>query len=443
MSRRNFLAVSSAASFALSPGKSALAIAGPGRALGARLEGSDTLATDRQASIREFLNKATPRREEVETYLDPGKPNWAKFDPELGYTLRDNILKDGVNGSRTIGSFQKTGERTMINYVHRPCRISTYGDSFTQCHQVSDGETWQERLAAHLGEPIRNFGIGGYGVYQAYRRMLREENGPLGADYVILNIWGVDDHLRSIDAWRWLRIFEWWRPSPAHLYMFHANPWVHVRLDLNTGRLVENENSFSTPESLYKLTDPEFVYENFKDDLVVKLLMAWRNGATADRDELETLARLLTVKADFTSPETTAATAGAVYLQYALRTSLYILEKAQAFAREKNKRLMTLLSYDSGTVMRACQGLPRPDQVFVDSLKEKNVLFVDTLAGHVQDFKAFRLSPKEYVDRYYIGHYNPLGNHFFAFAIKDAVVNWLEPKPITYREGAETIPEAI
>jgi hypothetical protein len=79
----------------------------------------------------------------------------------------------------------------------------------------------------------------------------------------------------------------------------------------------------------------------------------------------------------------------------------------------------------------------------VDFLKEKNILFVDALTQHVQDFKAFNLSAKEYVDRYYIGHYNPLGNHFFAFAIKDAVVNWLEPKPITYREGAETIPEAI
>jgi len=225
--------------------------------------------------------------------------------------------------------------------------------------------------------------------------------------------------------------------------MFHANPWVYVRLDPHTGRLVENENSFNTPESLYKLTDSEFVYAHFKDDLVVKFLVAQRNGAAADRDELETLARLLNVKTDFSSPEAAAATAGTVYLQYALRAGMYIVEKAQTFAREKNKKLMILLSYDSGTVMRACQGLPRPDKVFVDFLKEKNVLFVDTLAGHVQDFKVFRLSPKEYVDRYYIGHYNPLGNQFFAFVIKDAVVNWLEPKPIAYREGAETIPEAV
>src|SRR5256885_2648577 len=69
--------------------------------------------------------------------------------------------------------------RTSIMYADRPCRINTYGDSFTQCHQVSDHETWQEYLAAHLGEPIRNFGMGGYGFYQAYRRRSEEHTSEL------------------------------------------------------------------------------------------------------------------------------------------------------------------------------------------------------------------------------------------------------------------------
>ena len=48
-------------------------------------------------------------------------------------------------------------------------------------------------------------------------------------------------------------------------------------------------------------------------------------------------------------------------------------------------------------------------------------------------------SPRFFRDSYYIGHYKPRGNHFFAFAVKDAIVEWLEPKPIAYREGAETV----
>ena len=46
-------------------------------------------------------------------------------------------------------------------------------------------------------DPIRNFGMGGFGVYQAYRRLVRTELGDDGAEYVILYIWG-DDHCRSI-----------------------------------------------------------------------------------------------------------------------------------------------------------------------------------------------------------------------------------------------------
>ena len=52
---------------------------------------------------------------------------------------------------------------------------------------------------------------------------------------------------------------------------------------------------------------------------------------------------------------------------------------------------------------------------------------------HVEDFKSFNLSINDYFQRYFIGHYSPAGNHFFAYSIKDRVVEWLNPKPITYK----------
>ncbi len=440
ISRRSFLQFSSVSSLAASSVMPGFGPANSLWALPTAQESNTPVST--QEAIREFLKRMTCRREEVEVFLDATKPNWARFDPELGYTLRDNILKDGVDGSRTIFRFEKSGERKMINYADRPCRINTYGDSFTMCQQVSDGETWQECLAAHFGEPIRNFGIGGYGVYQAYRRMLREEEGPQAAPYIILNILGVDDHLRSVDTWRWLRYADRFRKSPGHLFEF-LGPWDYVRLDLDTGRLIEKENEFKTPESLRQLADPEFVYAHFKNDLVVKLLAAENNGAVADREELEALAKALNVKADLSSPQAAAATAHAVHLQYGLRATTLIVEQVQAFARGKNKKLMILLSYGAGEVMQACEGQSRPDQILIDFLNEKQILFADSLTKHVQDFKAFKLTPRQYADLYYIGHYKPQGYHFFAFAIKDALVDWLEPRPITYREGSETIPPVV
>ena len=122
----------------------------------------------------------------------------------------------------------------MINYADQPCRINTYGNSFTQCAQVSDGESWQEILAAHIREPIRNFGVGGYGVYQAYRRAMSVEVTDIAAEYIVLNIWD-DDHKRNLDAARWTRAAWICRDLPRgkakakDAYPVHGFPWVHLR----------------------------------------------------------------------------------------------------------------------------------------------------------------------------------------------------------------------
>ena len=163
----------------------------------------------------------------------------AQYDPELGYILGNYLPADGMDKSTTISTVQANGARTSFMYAGKPCRINTYGDSFTQCHQVSDGETWQEYLAGHLGEPIRNFGMGGYGVYQAYRRMVREERTDHGAEYIIFYIWG-DDHIRSLLRCRHAIIFRWWNHQGGRA--FHNNFWPNIEMDLQTGRFVEKDN---------------------------------------------------------------------------------------------------------------------------------------------------------------------------------------------------------
>ena len=50
------------------------------------------------------------------------------------------------------------------------------------------------------------------------------------------------------------------------------------------------------------------------------------------------------------------------------------------------------------------------------------------------DAGTFDISVDEYLKRYYVGHYSPFGNMFCAFAIKDKLVEMLEPKPRAYPE---------
>ena len=95
---------------------------------------------------------------------------------------------------------------------------------------------------------------------------------------------------------------------------------------------------------------------------------------------------------------------------------------------------MVLLSYSANDVIHACYNRPRFDRIFVDYLNEQGFLTFDSLHAHVEEFKQFNCSPEEYAQRYYTGHYNPRGNHFFAFEIKDTLVQWLDPSPPTYRE---------
>ena len=330
----------------------------------------------------------------------------------------------------------------MLNFAQHHCRINTYGNSFTECSQTSDGETWQEALAAHFGEPLRNFGVGGYGVYQAYRRMLREEQAS-SAEYIILNVWS-DDHFRSLHRWRWLHVD---RPAPSRgglpedavLSVFGTMPWAHLRFDPETGAFEECENPYSTPESRYQLCDRDHVCTAFKDSLPVQVLMAQQGATDADVGALRRIAVALEMRYDFSSPEATAETAQALLQTVALRSSMTVVDKARAFADAEGKRLFVLLSYSAEDVIRACWGLRRFDQPFVDYLRESAFPFVDTLESHIEDFAWFGCSPEEYVTRYYIGHYNPRGNHFFAFAVKDAIVAWLDPNPPTYREGGPAL----
>ena len=108
--------------------------------------------------VEDYLRSTAVPRTVIDRFQ--AGPSWARFDPELGYVLGNYLLQDGMDKSAMISTVQDNGARTSFLCAGKRCRIDTYGDSLTQCHEVSDSETWPEYLAGHLGEPVRNFGIG-------------------------------------------------------------------------------------------------------------------------------------------------------------------------------------------------------------------------------------------------------------------------------------------
>ncbi len=378
----------------------------------------------------DYVKRLLPSVEKVRNFVGEGEspaegyhPNagWT-FHPELGWVVQDTVRHDGIEGSRTSYRYEPSGARKRINFPDTVARIHTYGDSFTHCDQVSDGETWQEYLAAHLGEPIENFGVGGYSVYQAFRRMkLVEETHP--AEFIVLNIYD-DDHYRNLDSWRNIRL-------PAA----REGPLPHVRVDVEKDELVEVDNLCQTPEDIRKLRDLDWVLKTFGDDPGLPIAVLREEGGAIPAQAVSDVA------ATFGLPYSPGGRVMVdqevlrrVHTRAALFSTIKILGMVERYIDETGKKLFVILSYSAGGVKPRLLGEDRFDQVLIDYLKTRAYPWVDLREEHVAEFKTFDLDADAYLKRYYIGHYAPAGNFFCAWSVKHKLVEWLDPKPQAYRD---------
>ena len=381
---------------------------------------------ERQA--RAYLKNILYPPELVEDWILGRASLGEAYDGELGWVFHDRRVKHGVDGS--ISTYRYAGARRTIMYGDNPCRINTYGDSFTHCDQVSDGETWQEVLAAHLCEPLRNYGVGGYSVYQAYLRMLREETRT-PARYIIFNIYD-DDHYRNLHGWRNVRLGYTTGMWPAVL----GSTMPYVTANPATRQFTEFKNPCPTPESVRNLSDFDWVFERFKDDFVLKIVLAKRDPGAGSLQPsyavMEELAREHGLQASIGTPEELKRTATEIYTRAALFATMRIIEKIERYASAQGKQVLFVLSYGQRNAAKVLTTGERFDQSLLDFLEEKRLPYVDLMEAHGRDFAQFKVTVDEYIKRYWIGHYNPLGNFFQAFAIKDKLVELLDPKPVSY-----------
>jgi hypothetical protein len=261
--------------------------------------------------------------------------------------------------------------------------------------------------------------------------MRRIEATEDGAPFVVLNIY-LDDHYRNLDAYRLLRLGRWWRDYDRSLAtsMFHANPWEHVRIDPGTGSLVVRPSACPTPESLYDLCDTDFLLHHFADDFVARKLIGDGSGRYDHLPEYRDLAEHLGI--EFDPGRAPAETAHELWEQAAFESTRLILVDLQRELRAAGKDLLVLLTYPAETVNRFLKDGSRPDAAVLRSLGDLGIRYVDGLRLHAADYEDFRATPEAYTSRYYAGHYTPLGNAQYAFMIKPALVEWLEPAPPAY-----------
>jgi hypothetical protein len=415
MRRRDFLNVAGSVGVAMAFGK---------------LTGAGQFHPDIDAArVREYLRSLMPSREQVDIFLrgQQGPENLSRnrgwvFDGELGWILCDSIRPRSIDGSRGFYRYEIDGARKVVNFPDKPCRIHTYGNSFTHCDQVSDGETWQEYLAAHLQEPIRNYGVGGYSVYQAYRRMLKiEKTSP--ANYIILNIWD-DDHFRNLDSWRAIRFGH--RTPCGYTLPF-------LRVNGEKGQCGQVENLCRESKEVYRLCDEDFVYQTFAKDPVLGVALCTRGGAKATRKMVNSVSEKFGISDEHILALKPNEAIRKIHTEAALYATRNIVTWAEQFVEQTAKKLMLILSFGQGNIARALKNMPRFDESFVDWLKDKPYPVIDMRDCFKAEYEQFKTDVNTYLKRYYIGHHNPAGNFFFAWALKNRLVEWLDPRPAPYQ----------
>lgn len=344
------------------------------------------------------------------------------YDRDLGWSLIDSIRPDGIDRSRTFYHYEPDGARTSIHFRDRLCRIHSYGDSFTHCDQVSDGETWQEYLAAHLQEPIRNYGVGGYSVYQAYLRMRKVEE-VVPAPYIIFNIYD-DDHFRNLDAWRSIRGGN---RGPV------GYPLPHVQVNVARGELIEVPNPAQHPEDLFRLTRFDYVRRTFRDDPMLTIALVAKRRVEPSDEIVQQVAASFGLSASSVHADNDRERIQRLHADASLYATRRVMEMIEAYCRETNRKLLVVLSHSRNGVSETLAGKPRWDRSFLDFLQTRDYPWIDLRDAHVADYAQFKEDIGTYIKRYYIGHYSPAGNFFCAMALKDKVVKWLDPRPLPYR----------
>jgi hypothetical protein len=257
--------------------------------------------------------------------------------------------------------------------------------------------------------------------------MLKEEKRT-PADTVIFNIYE-DDHRRNLDSWRNIRV----RKHPQHI----ESPLPFVRVDLKSKIMTEHPNPCPTVQSLYDLCDIDKVEKLFKDDFVLNIMIAHRNAKTQNPykayDSFMKLSRTHGIETKIENGDMLAEAADQLHWKAALFSSERIVEKIMDFAEKENKNVLFVLSFPAGSVGRYITENKRRDRSFVEFMKRKGLPYVDLMEAHAKDYGKYNCDVKTYLQQYYVGHYNPLGNLFCAFSLKDALIRMLDPKPVSYQ----------
>lgn len=192
---------------------------------------------------------------EIDESLVDGK--FVSFDSELGWERQANQQKiNELNNKKYRRTTDEYGSRICpVGRSETGIKIATFGDSFCECRQVDDTETFQYYLSKSLDCHVSNYGVGNYGLDQALLRMKRRLEQDQ-ADYVVL----------AVTSTTIARIVSVWK----HYYEFGNVLAVKPRFVLQDNKLTQIPTPIESRSALVDLHEYEehlqkhdYHYENW------------------------------------------------------------------------------------------------------------------------------------------------------------------------------------
>jgi len=177
------------------------------------------LAIEGQARVAEVLSRHLPaepivrrsdllreQTKEIALMLDTTRAIRDALDPELGWrykagysTSTDHLNAQGLRALHVYDSLPRPGV----------LRVAVFGDSFAYGNEVEDDNTWCSIVESTTNDiEVLNYGVGGYGLDQAFLRFQRE-GMKLRPDVVII-VFVPDDPPRVLNVYRrFMSAREW------------------------------------------------------------------------------------------------------------------------------------------------------------------------------------------------------------------------------------------
>lgn len=148
--------------------------------------------------------------------------NYHKFDSLLGWTIKSNANNNEKSSNQYGARWSKTYSQYHANNI---TRVESYGDSYTFCDDVNDNETWQTYIEGldSLYEAV-NWGVGAYGLDQAYLRYTKTRN--IYESEIILIGYMTENIARNVNTYRPFYVHNSGSPLTKPRFIFQNDSLV-------------------------------------------------------------------------------------------------------------------------------------------------------------------------------------------------------------------------